>query len=102
MGLATQNPFEFEGTYPLPESQLDRFLMRLPIGYPDRQAERDILTQHRTGEPVDRLTAVLNAADVVALQMAVRVVRVEPILADYVLDLVEATRSHPDVTLGAS
>ena len=100
--LATQNPFEFEGTYPLPESQLDRFLMRLKIGYPDRGAEREILTQHRLGEPVDRLRAVLSADDVLALQSAVRQVRVDPVLADYILDLVEATRSHPDVTLGAS
>jgi MoxR-like ATPase len=100
--LATQNPFEFEGTYPLPESQLDRFLMRLVIGYPDRAAEREILTQHRSGEPVDHLRPALTGEEVVALQAAVRQVRVEPVLADYVLDLVEATRSHPDVTLGAS
>jgi MoxR-like ATPase len=100
--LATQNPFEFEGTYPLPESQLDRFLMRLAIGYPDRAAERDILTQHRAGEPVDHLASVLHAADVLALQTQVRQVRVEPLLADYMLDLVEATRRHPEVTLGAS
>lgn len=100
--LATQNPFEFEGTYPLPESQLDRFLMRLEIGYPDRAAEREILTQHRSGEPVDQLQPALTADQVVALQSAVRDVRVDPLLADYVLNLVEATRSHPDVTLGAS
>src|SRR5205807_1399850 len=75
--LATQNPFEFEGTYPLPESQLDRFLMRLEIGYPDRAAEREILTCHRSGEPVDRLGPVLGAADVVALQRRVRQVRVD-------------------------
>lgn len=100
--LATQNPFEFEGTYPLPESQLDRFLMRLEIGYPDRAAEREILTQHRSGEPVDHLQPALTAAEVIAMQASVRQVRVEPSLADYVLDLVEATRAHPDVTLGAS
>jgi MoxR-like ATPase len=100
--LATQNPFEFEGTYPLPESQLDRFLMRLAIGYPDRQAERDILLQHRAGEPVDHLHPVLTTGDVLALQARVRGVRVEPALADYVLDLIEATRAHPEVTLGAS
>src|SRR5207253_9360012 len=70
--LATQNPFEFEGTYPLPESQLDRFLMRLEIGYPDRAAERDILLQHRQGEPVDSLQPVLTAAEVVALQARAR------------------------------
>jgi MoxR-like ATPase len=100
--LATQNPFEFEGTYPLPESQLDRFLMRLVIGYLDREAEREILTQHRAGEPVDHLRPALTGDEVVALQAAVRQVRVEAVLADYVLDLVEATRTHPDVTLGAS
>lgn len=100
--LATQNPFEFEGTYPLPESQLDRFLMRLEIGYPDRAAEREILTQHRAGEPVDHLKPALTAAEVITMQASVRQVRVEPALADYVLDLVEATREHPDVTLGAS
>ncbi len=100
--LATQNPFEFEGTYPLPESQLDRFLMRLEIGYPDRAAERDILTQHRAGEPVDSLQPVLTAEQVVTLQTRVRTIRVEPALADYVLDLIHATREHPDVTLGGS
>jgi MoxR-like ATPase len=100
--LATQNPFEFEGTYPLPESQLDRFLMRLQIGYPDRVAEREILTQHRGGEPVDSLRPALTREEVVSLQAAVRQVRVEPVLADYVLDLVAATRTHPEVTLGAS
>ena len=100
--LATQNPYEFEGTYPLPESQLDRFLLKVKIGYPDREAERVIFTQHRSGEPVDHLKAVLGPADVVALQAAVRNVTVEPPVADYILDLVEATRVHPDVSLGAS
>src|SRR5207253_3443284 len=73
--LATQNPFEFEGTYPLPESQLDRFLMRLRIGYPPRPAEKQILTEHRAGEPVDSLQPVLSPADVQALQHTVRQVR---------------------------
>lgn len=100
--LATQNPFEFEGTYPLPESQLDRFLMRLEVGYPGRAAERDILTQHRAGEPVDSLQPVLTAEQVVALQTRVRSIRVEAALAEYILDLVHATREHPDVTLGGS
>jgi MoxR-like ATPase len=100
--LATQNPFEFEGTYPLPESQLDRFLMRLAIGYPDRVAERNILLQHRTGEPVDHLASVVRTDEVLALQDRVRQMRVDPALADYMLDLVEATRRHPEVTLGAS
>jgi MoxR-like ATPase len=102
MVLATQNPFEFEGTYPLPENQLDRFLMRLSVGYPDRGAERAILTQHRAGEPVDSLPPVLGADDVVRLQAEVRQVRVDESIADYVLALVEATRRHPEIALGAS
>jgi len=100
--LATQNPYEFEGTYPLPESQLDRFLMRLRLGYPDRDAERHILTGHRDGEPVDRLEAVLSADDVVSLQETTRRVGVDDAIADYLLDLVHATREHADVALGAS
>jgi MoxR-like ATPase len=100
--VATQNPYEFEGTYPLPESQLDRFLMRLVIGYPDRSAEKAVLGQHRAGEPIDTLQAVLTAHDVVTLQQRVREVRVDDSLNDYILDLVAATRTHPDVYLGAS
>jgi MoxR-like ATPase len=100
--LATQNPYEFEGTYPLPESQLDRFLLRLRLGYPDRAAEKAILTSHRAGEPVESLRPVLSGDDVLALQALVRRVRVEDSLSDYVLDLVSATRRHPDVYLGAS
>jgi MoxR-like ATPase len=100
--LATQNPYEFEGTYPLPESQLDRFLLRLKVGYPDLEAERAILTQHRAGEPVDTLQPVLGPTDVVALQTFTRSVKVEPPVADYVLELVHGTRKHPDIRLGAS
>lgn len=100
--LATQNPYEFEGTYPLPESQLDRFLMRLHLGYPDRVAERLILSGHREGEPVDRLQPVLSGDQVVELQRTVRSVRVEDSLADYLLDLIEATRDHADIQLGVS
>jgi MoxR-like ATPase len=100
--LATQNPYEFEGTYPLPESQLDRFLMRLRIGYPERDAEKRILTGHRAGEPVEHLQAVVSADEVVSLQETVRQVRVEETLADYLLDLILATRYHPDIHLGGS
>jgi MoxR-like ATPase len=100
--LATQNPYEFEGTYPLPESQLDRFLMRLRIGYPDRPAEKQILIGHRAGEPVEDLQPVLSSADVTALQEAVHQVRVDDALTDYVLDIVAGTRQHPDVYLGGS
>jgi MoxR-like ATPase len=100
--LATQNPYEFEGTYPLPESQLDRFMLRLGVGYPSREAERAILTQHRAGEPVESLQPALGPADVIALQAHTRSVRVEPPVAEYVLELIDATRAHPDLRLGAS
>src|SRR5580692_7671392 len=79
--LATQNPYEFEGTYPLPESQLDRFLLRLHVGYPDREAEKRILTGHRAGEPIDQLQPVLSPQEVLSLQGSVRQIRVEDSLA---------------------
>lgn len=100
--LATQNPFEFEGTYPLPESQLDRFLVRLRIGYPSRAAEKEILIQHRGGEPVEELQPVCGAAEVLGLQEKVRNIRFEDSLQDYLLSLVEATRGSSAVYLGAS
>lgn len=100
--MATQNPHEFEGTYPLPESQLDRFMLRVKVGYADRATERAILTQHRAGEPVEDLRPVLGPPEILSLQAHTRSVRVDPSLADYVLDLVEATRTHPDIVLGAS
>jgi MoxR-like ATPase len=100
--VATQNPHEFEGTYPLPESQLDRFLIRVRIGYPDREAERSILTQHRAGEPVENVKPVLNPADILALQTHTRSIRVDPAITEYILDLVNQTRAHAEVQLGAS
>jgi MoxR-like ATPase len=100
--IATQNPYEFEGTYPLPESQLDRFLLRTDMGYPDRVAERDLLRQHRDGEPIDHLQPVLRASDITRLQDRTREVKVTDPIADYVLDIVEATRARPDIVLGAS
>jgi|SRR5579883_1749789 len=100
--VATQNPHEFEGTYPLPESQLDRFLLRVKVGYPNREAERAILTQHRSGEPVEKLEPVLQPADVIALQEHVRSVRVEADIAEYILNLIGETRKHAELALGAS
>lgn len=100
--LATQNPFEFEGTYPLPESQLDRFMVRLKIGYPTRVAERQLLSEHRLGEPVDHLKPVVALGEVRAAQQAVRDVVVEASVGDYLLDVVEATRSHKDIEVGVS
>jgi MoxR-like ATPase len=100
--LATQNPFEYEGTYPLPENQLDRFTLCIEIGYPDRDVERQVLTNHRQGQPVDRLEPVMSAEDVVALQAATREVRVDESINDYVLNIVAATREHDELQLGVS
>ena len=100
--IATQNPYEFEGTYPLPESQLDRFLLRTDMGYPDRTAERDLLRQHRDGEPVEHLQPVLHASDITKLQHRTRETKVTDGIADYVLDIVEATRARTEIILGAS
>ena len=100
--LATQNPYEFEGTYPLPESQLDRFMLRLKVGYPAREAERAILLQHRVGEPIEQMKPVLTPNDVVALQNLARSIRVEAPIAEYILELIDSTRTHAEVRLGAS
>jgi MoxR-like ATPase len=100
--LATQNPFEFEGTYVLPESQLDRFMMRIRMGYPHRSEERQILTSHRGGEPVQDLRPVLSADEVLRLQRAVRAVRVDDAIADYLMDIVHATRESEDLHVGVS
>jgi MoxR-like ATPase len=100
--LATQNPFEFEGTYPLPESQLDRFMLRIKVGYPRRGDEMQMLADHRQGEPMDELEQVLTPPDVLALQAAARGVRMDDALAAYVLDLVDATRRSPELHVGAS
>lgn len=100
--IATQNPLEFEGTYPLPESQLDRFLLRISVGYPDRACQREILSSHRGGEPVEQLQPVLAAEQILAVQEAVRGVRVDPSVADYVLDVAEATRTCDELHVGVS
>ncbi|MEZ6129673.1 MAG: MoxR family ATPase [Planctomycetaceae bacterium] len=100
--IATQNPFEFEGTYPLPENQLDRFMLCLELGYPDRETEREVFNRHRSGEPTDELRAVTDAAEIIGLQRQVQAVRVDDSIADYVLDVVEATREHAELALGVS
>ncbi|MCS7236989.1 MAG: MoxR family ATPase [Thermoguttaceae bacterium] len=102
MVIATQNPLEFEGTYPLPESQLDRFLLRISVGYPDRDSERTLIEAHKLGQPVDELEPVLDCQQVLALQAAVREVHVEPAIVDYILDIVNATRRSPDLHVGVS
>ena len=100
--LATQNPFEFEGTYVLPESQLDRFMIRLKMGYPTRSEERRVLSSHRQGEPVETLRPVLTADEVLRLQMGVRQIRVDEAIADYLLDIVHMTRKSDELHVGVS
>ncbi len=102
MVVATQNPHEFEGTFPLPESQWDRFLLRLRIGYPSPREERRILRGQDDPEALDRLEPALSGEDVSALQRRVRAVRVDDALADYVVRLVAETRRSPSLSLGAS
>jgi MoxR-like ATPase len=100
--LATQNPYEFEGTYPLPENQLDRFTLCIQIGYPERAFERQTLVSHREGEPVEKLKPVLTVPQLVELQQASRAVRIDPAINDYILDIVDATRRHAELVLGTS
>ena len=100
--LATQNPVEFHGTYPLPEAQLDRFGVRIAIGYPAADHELDVLFSQAERHPLESVEPVLSAADVVALQADTRRVRVELSLGRYVVALAEATRRHPSVRLGCS
>lgn len=100
--IATQNPFEFEGTYPLPENQLDRFMMCLEVGYPDREVELEVLKRHRNGQPVDALTSVTDAKTITGMQQAVSEIAVDDSLSNYMLDVVDATRNHDDLALGVS
>jgi len=102
MVIATQNPIELEGTYPLPEAQLDRFLLRIEMGYPTRAAEVEILETHGSHAAVEDLRPVASAADVLAGAELVADLHVAAGLRGYVVDLVEATRRHPDLALGAS
>jgi MoxR-like ATPase len=100
--IATQNPIEYEGTFALPEAQLDRFMLRIRLGYPSPADEQTILDQQKITHPLDDLEEVLGLEDLRALQAAVREVYVDPAVADYIVRLVNATRTHPDVYLGAS
>jgi MoxR-like ATPase len=100
--LATQNPVEFHGTYPLPEAQLDRFGLRVGLGYPAAEHELEVLFSQADRHPLESVEPVLSAADVVALQATTRHVRVERSIGRYVVALAEATRRHPQVQLGCS
>ena len=102
MVVATQNPFEFEGTYYLPENQLDRFILRVAVGYPERSAEHRILTTQPSRAALDNLKPVMTGHDVVELQDQVPLVTLEATIVDYILDLVEATRHDEQLHLGVS
>jgi MoxR-like ATPase len=100
--IATQNPVEHAGTYPLPEAQLDRFLVRISIGYPSPQDELAMLFARQTRDPLDELTALCTQQRLVTIQEAVRNIEVKPLVARYLLAIVEATRSDPELSLGVS
>jgi len=100
--IATQNPVEHEGTYPLPEAQLDRFMMRLSVGYPSPAIEAEILASHSAGEPLAEIRPVCDAMAVADLIMAARAVHVAAPIRTYIVDLAEASRQHADIYLGAS
>jgi MoxR-like ATPase len=102
MVIATQNPIEHEGTYPLPESQLDRFFMRVSIGYPSRESELEMLDAHGDHDAYDDLSAVVRTSDVVGMVAAARGVHLAPSLKGYLVELAEATRQHPRLALGMS
>jgi MoxR-like ATPase len=100
--LATQNPIEYEGTFPLPEAQLDRFLMRLSLGYPSRVDERQILVNLRREHPITKISKVVDGHELISLQKRIWDVNVDVTLQDYIVALAEATRTHPDLALGVS
>ncbi|HEY5937448.1 MAG TPA: MoxR family ATPase, partial [Kofleriaceae bacterium] len=102
MVLATQNPAEHYGTYPLPESQMDRFLLRISLGYPAKSVERDLLRERAGGDPVLKLTPVVDLTAVRTLQDAVETIRVDDALLDYAMTIVEETRRHPSIVVGVS
>ncbi len=101
--LATQNPIEYEGTFPLPEAQLDRFLLRINLGYPSKRDEITMLERQQAQHPIETLGEVISASELAELQQTIRrAVYVDELIRDYIVSVVESTRSHPDVYLGAS
>lgn len=100
--IATQNPVETAGTYPLPEAQLDRFLMQLSMGYPDKEEELAILERFQAANPLQEVQAVCTAEDIAALSQAAARIYVHPLLKNYLVDLVQATRNHPQIQNGVS
>ncbi len=100
--IATQNPIELEGTFPLPEAQLDRFLLRLHLGYPDEEQEEEMLLRFETSDPLAQIEPVASGPEILEYQALARQVYVDPVLRNYTVRIVQATRQHPEVELGAS
>jgi len=100
--FATQNPYEYEGTYPLPESQLDRFFMKITVGYPSEADEKGLLNGRRGDEPLDGLQPVISADEVMQIQDAVRQTRIETSLVDYAMEIVTRSRAHEQLAVGVS
>ncbi len=102
MVMATQNPIEYEGTFPLPEAQLDRFMMNISIGYPKASDEMNILGSHQHHHPLDDLEQIMTAEELVIIQQQVRNIYVDPLIREYIVAIANATRNHPNIYLGAS
>jgi MoxR-like ATPase len=100
--MATQNPIEYEGTFPLPEAQLDRFLMRISLGYPDAEREIDILDAQQYHHPIEDLGQVIDVEELLWAQRQIRDIYIDPLIKEYIVNLANATRQHPDIYLGAS
>lgn len=102
MVLATQNPIEYEGTFPLPEAQLDRFLLRISLGYANKEQEMEVLDRQQHFHPLEELTQEVSVEELREAQQAVKEMYVDPLVKEYIVDVVRQTREHPDVYLGAS
>ena len=102
MVLATQNPIEYEGTFPLPEAQLDRFMLRIKLGYPSKKDETEILDRQQFSHPVDSLTQVVSVEELRAVQAAIKEIYMDQLVKEYIVEIVRQTRVHPEVYLGSS
>ena len=102
MVLATQNPIEYEGTFPLPEAQLDRFMLRISLGYPSKEQEIEVLERQHQAHPLQRIDQVISVEELLAAQEAVKAIYVDKLVKEYIVDLVRQTREHPEVYLGSS
>lgn len=100
--FATQNPIEYEGTFPLPEAQLDRFMIKISIGYPDINAEKEIIRKFKFNTPINDITAVISSEDIIKLQDYVKNIYVDESIDDYIINIINQTRNNKDIQLGAS